>query len=221
MKFLQSLLIIAAMSAVLTGCFPFAQFESARTVGHHNAAIGLTALGYVLYDPSSELANSSGYIAFPSVELRGDYGLSDKTDVRFMANMIGFVQADVKHMLVGDRQSKFSMSSGLGLSTWLPAFTNKGDPNVMIHLPIYMSWHYGNGMYTFINPKASYLQVFDGGSMKGNPFFGGTIGLGYYANNFELFGGLGPTFPFIKSVEDAEFASLYQLGVGLRYHIGK
>ena len=204
---------------MMTSCFPFAQYESARTLGKGKGSLGVTGMGYILYDRSSGLTNSNDVIPLGSLEISGGYGLTDRSDVRLMVNSFGFVYLDYKQMLIGDRQSYFALSSGFGVdgNPVLP-LTQNADPFVKMHLPLYMSWHKSN-KYFFINPKVSYQIVFEGKKTIGTPFAGVGIGGGFFNGDFEIFGGTGPILPFTPTLENKNFALFWQTGIGARYYI--
>ena len=203
----------------MTSCFPFAQYESARTLGKGKGSIGVTGLGYLLYDPSSNLPNGKDYKPYGTAELAGGYGLTERSDIRLMMNTYGFTYLDFKHMLVGDKESTFALASGLGVdANPFLILAQNPDPYFKINLPLFMSWHKSD-KYFFVLPKLSYSLIFKSSHISKNTFVGMSFGGGFFLNNIEIYAGTGPTLHTSTFRADNQLSLLWQTGIGARYYI--
>ncbi len=89
--------IILTSSILLSGCFSFTNFQTARTVGKNKTEFGITinSLGF------NEL-DTSLYLRVPTFEFGGKFGISDKMDIGIRFSNFGTLIGDFKYQFYGD-----------------------------------------------------------------------------------------------------------------------
>lgn len=191
----------------VTSCLPFIKMESGRTLEKGKNSIGLTATSYRLRD-----SNDNENLDLPYLEVKYKRGLTDKFQFSLGMNSIGFIMADTKYQIVGDKTSFFALSIGVGADALLiiPNYGSKTERNIKVSIPLYSSIHLNEKFYFFLNPQYSRQYIFGDNDIN---FLGASIGLGYYLNRGEV--NLGGTY--FKPLGNLT-GNLSQIGLSYRYN---
>ncbi len=196
-----------------TGCIPFLKMESGRTLSQGKSSIGLSATSYTISDNS----NSSVFkrLTVPDLQVRAKHGITDRLELGVGFSNIGFFMFDGKYQVVGDKNSNFAMSLGIGGDALL-FFLNRREStdvskNIKVSIPVYMSIHPSEKFYFFLNPQISRQIIFEKGDDSIN-FIGASMGIGFYNKIGEINIG-GDYFRPLASLG----GSIYQFGVAYKY----
>ncbi len=191
-----------------TGCIPFLKMESGRTLSQGKSSIGLSATSYTLSDGGSG-------VTIADLQVRAKHGITDRLELGVGFSNIGFLMFDGKYQVIGDKNSNFALSLGLGADALIFAFKSSRltgvNSNLKVSFPIYMSMHPSEKFYFFLNPQISRQIVFieDGGGFS---FIGASMGIGFYNKIGEINIG-GDYFRPLASLG----GSIYQFGVAYKY----
>lgn len=99
-----------------TSCAQLSQFQSARTVGKQNIAIGGTVSAYGLVDDDDgDIINK--YVILPYAAGRLSYGLGEKVDLNASLSTGGNILLSPKFQFLGNRNSNWaaSLEPGVGI----------------------------------------------------------------------------------------------------------
>lgn len=203
----KMLLFLPAFGLMMSGCFSFTNFQTGKTIGKGNAEIGMN-LSYIgLSD------GDVGVAGIPSFEVSGKYGISEKFDLGLRLGNFAFAMAEAKYQVVGDQDSKFASSIGLGVGGSLIAFDlgdDEGFGLFQVEVPFHMSYHPTEKFAFYFTPKYLGIGGFAGGESgmshligfcPGVEFgkkvkFGVNVNLFAPLNEFTLSGGLLTNFGF-------------------------
>lgn len=216
LRFITTIIIII----LLQSCFPFTQFESARTVGKGGMAVGGSVSAFIL--PEQGSASEIGTIALPYFDAGMKYGIAEKLDLGVNVNSFGFTYFDAKYQILGDRTSSNALSIGLGIDVnpFFLASKEVDGKYFKFHLPLYYSYHFKNDKaFLFINPKIAYQKLI--GEDEDHLFIGQSSGVGFKYKKTEWMIGVG-----IFGAKDLTNSKTYELaiiqpGVGFKYLIGE
>jgi len=216
MKNLIFLLVIGLITIFGSSCASLTGFETGRTVGESNGEINFsinTAQTPEL-DLDFDTLVTNTQIWVPILEFGGKFGVTDKIDVGVRINTNLNILIDGKIQLVGDSESEFALSAGAGIGIFGFFIPSVGLYNFQI--PVYGSYHPKENISLYLSPR--YIGQFGIGA-------GNTSGLvNYYgANGGVLFGqrtkfGIDIGYYGFNAIDTN--SSLFQIGVGLKFHLG-
>jgi len=189
------------------GCIPFLKMESGRTLPRGKSSIGFSATSY---NYSNNRNTKYKWEPLFDFQVRAKRGITDRLELGVGLNNIGFFMFDGKYQVIGDKNSDFAMSLGLGADA-LFSQSRGIDKNLKVSIPVYMSIHPSEKFYFFLNPQFSRQVALKKGHDSLN-FFGASMGVGFYNRIGEINVG-GDYFRFLQS----RGGSIYQFGVAYKY----
>ncbi len=189
------------------GCIPFLKMESGRTLPRGKTSVGFSAASY---NYSQKRNTKYKWQTVPDLQVRAKRGITDKLELGVGFNNIGFLMFDGKYQVIGDKNSDFAMSLGVGADAYL-SLSRELIKNLKVSFPVYMSVHPTEKFYFFLNPQFSRQIALKKGHDSLN-FFGASMGVGFYNRKGEINLG-GDYFRFLQS----RGGSIYQFGVAYKY----
>jgi hypothetical protein len=164
----------------LTGCASMSTMQTARTTEKGNVGYGFGA-GVVNSEiPLGTLDTLK--ISAPFLEVGARYGITDKLDVGAKITIIGTATVDVKYQFLGNKESKFASSVGLG-GGYLSISSNDSKSKIYdAMLPIYFSYHPIDWFSLYFSPKYvfrinSYSAANNQKGLNSSHWYGATGGL--------------------------------------------
>ncbi len=197
----------------LNSCLSYTGFEDGKTLGKGKLEIMPSlnihqAPSITFFDNENRLEDIP-IIAYPNIEMRFKYGVWNKTDMYVKGGTNLGINTGLKHQLIGDRRSKFALSTGADLGILLVPGIFQDDyiiPNVQI--PIYTSYHPSEKVSLYLTPRYVYQLKF---SRDINDYHYNGGNLGVIIGKKHKFGlDLG-----MYSVQVRDLGRLYILNVGL------
>lgn len=170
----------AVLSIILSSCASMSSLQTARTtpVGEFGYGVGG---GYVKSEIQLGETDSTQNLNAPFVEVSTRYGLTDKLDVGARLTIIGTGVVDAKYQFLGDQESVFAGSAGLGLGH---LSINSGDTKSRIYdvmVPLYFSVHPTEWFSAYASPRYVYrINSYTTGEEKGSSsthWYGATGGI--------------------------------------------
>ncbi len=217
MKRLISIVLFFTVVLIFSNCAQLSSFTTAKSVGKNNAEIGFAASGAGFTDFINNVDDETAVL--PVFEFWGRYGVGEKMDLglKLSTGLSGVF--DLKYQFLGDRQSLFAMALGGGLGFQggtLDALLLQG------HVPLFISVHPTEKFAIYTNPR--FISQFIPGEGSLN-YGGASIGLEFGSrvkfniegNYFKILGDLDD----VGSAFDEFGVGLYQIGLGLKFLIGK
>lgn len=169
-------------SLFLSSCVSMSSMQTARTLGQGNTemAIGASTVKYefVSNEDTLDAKTITG-------EIDWRYGITDKLDVGVKASIIGTSGAYAKYQFLGDDESAFAGSGGVGLG-FLTIESGSGEfktksKTTDVSVPLYFSYHpndwfsiYTSPRYTLRNIKNTDVDSSDGSTSH---WYGATTGV--------------------------------------------
>lgn len=203
-----------ALIALISSCASLTGYQDGKTLGTNN--FELTASANFSQSPTfldlidSISTDDIPTFGFPNIEIGGRYGVIEKLDVSFRMNTNLNLALGGKYQLLGDKQSKFALSSGLELGTF-GLVTNLWN----IQIPIYTSFHPTENLTIYATPRYIYQFTSLAGLIDWN-YYGGNIGF--------LFGSkhkFGIDAGFYKvGVAGVRKIALNSFGIGGKFYFG-
>jgi len=209
MKNLKYLWVFLGFIGLLSiqSCISTSALQTARVT-----PAGETAWGIGVLLPKAELINgdSTDFKSFAG-ELSARYGITDKLDVGAKLTLIGTGGVDAKYQFLGDAESKFAGSAGLGFGYL--SFGTDDDKTTLYDLtvPAYFSYHPVTAVSAYVSPRFIYRHL-PGAS---NTFFGGVVGLRLGTKKFGIFG----EYVYLNSSKKETNSNQTQLNFGIGINI--
>lgn len=179
-NFLAALAIIC--SIMLSSCVSMTSMQTARTLGQGNKeiAVGGSRVSY-------EFASTIDTFEAKTItgEIDGRYGITDKLDAGFKISIIGTTGGYAKYQFLGDQESTFAGSAGIGLG-FLTIESGDGEfaaksKTTDFSIPLFFSYHpndwigiYTSPRYTLRNIKNSDVS---GSESSTSHWYGATAGV--------------------------------------------
>jgi hypothetical protein len=198
-----SLLLMSLMQS----CVSTSALQTARVTPKGEIATGI---GVLL--PKAELiaGDSTDFNGFAG-EISLRYGITDKLDVGTKITLIGTGGVDAKYQFIGDGDSKFAGSAGLGLGYLTLDLGGARSTIVDLTIPAYFSYHPINAVALYVSPRFLYRNV-PGFS---NTFFGGIGGVRLGTRKFGIFG----EYVYLESSNKETNSNQTQWNIGLGFNI--
>lgn len=217
MKQIKTIVLFISAVIIFSNCAQLSSFTTAKSVGKNNAEIGFAASGAGFTDFINNVDDETAVL--PVFEFWGRYGVGEKMDLglKLSTGLSGVF--DLKYQFLGDRQSMFAMALGGGLGFQggtLDALLLQG------HIPLFISVHPTDKFAIYTNPRFISQFIPGEGSLNygGASFgleFGSRVKLNIEGNYFKILGDLDD----VGSAFDEFGVGLYQIGLGLKFLIGK
>lgn len=177
------LVVASAMcSMMLSSCVSMSSMQTARTLGQGNteAVIGASRVSYefVSAEDTLEAKTITG-------EIDWRYGVTDKLDVGVKASIIGTSGGYVKYQFLGDSESKFAGSGGVGLG-FLTLSSGSGEfetksKTTDFSVPLYFSYHPTDWVGIYTSPRYTMRNIrntdADGSEGSTSHWYGATTGV--------------------------------------------
>ncbi len=160
----------------LTACPSIASLQTAKTMPADATQSGLAA-AFVSVEGNTQGVLGVGWVR---------YGLIDRLDVGVQVGVPGGAYGDLKYMLVGDQDSLFAVSSGLGFGLLRERLRSASADDIADtvfegHMPLYASVHPSEPLAAYLVPRYVFrvgrFQDSDGNSFASTSLLGATLGL--------------------------------------------
>ena len=188
---------------LLQSCVSTSALQTARVTPKGEVAWGVGVLF-----PKAELiaGDSTDFQSFAG-EVSIRYGITDKLDVGGKLTLIGTGGVDAKYQFLGDEESTFAGSVGLGAG-YLSIDLGGGSTTIIdLTIPTYFSYHPITAVALYASPRFIYRN-FPGAS---NTFFGGIGGIRLGGKKFGVFG----EYVFLNSSKKDTNSNQTQFNVGI------
>lgn len=204
---------------LLSGCFSINNFQSAKTLKKSQAELGVGVSAGTSFTIDASQEDAMGGvdnldIILADFILFGRYGISDNVDVGLRFSSVGDLGADFKFMAVGDQESKYTLSPGLGFSTnsWLASTTGI----FQVEVPLHNSYNISDNFTFVLTPRyvgqtSTSILFANGGWIH---YVGGTAGF-EVGKNIKFNVGVN----YLKALE-YDFFSNFNVGMGVRFRFG-
>ena len=213
--------IFGALAITLLGsCFSINNFQSAKTLKKNQWEAGLGASGGTSFtlnaDPADTLQGPDKIgLPLADVIVFGRYGLNDHVDIGLRLSALGDLGVDAKFMAIGNQESKFTLSPGVGLSTNIRFL---GATNLyQIEVPLHSSYNFSDKFAVFLTPRyigqSADVILFDLGGGWLN-YVGGSVGAEFGNNIRFIIGG-----NYLRSLSFSELNN-FNIGAGVKFRFG-
>jgi len=145
---------VIATVILFSGCASMSTMQTAKTT--EKGEIGYSfGGGYVNTEmPLGETDTLS--LKAPILEAGARYGVSENFDVGGKITIIGTAVADAKYQFIGDKNSKFAGSAGLGLG-YMSVESGETESKIFdLMVPAYFSYHPADWLAVYSSPKYVY-----------------------------------------------------------------
>lgn len=205
---------------LLSSCFSINNFQTAKTLNKNQVELGAGLAAGSSFELDLDPEDTIGGVddiglPLADVVLFGRYGITDRFDVGLRFSALGDLGLDAKYMLIGDKESFFTLSPGFGLSTnsWLVGFSGI----FQLEVPIHTSYQLSDNFALFITPRyvaqSATSAAFDNDSGDLLNYVGGSAGLEF-----------GKDIKFIVGANYLKILdyplSNFNVGAGVRYRFG-
>lgn len=213
-KYHKFYFLIAAFGLIFQSCASLTGFQDGRTlgegVGEVNISANISQSPFFTDIVESKNNDFIPIILFPNIELGGRYGIASDLDLTLQVNTNFNLDAGLKYQLVGDRISKYALSSGFKIGTFglISGLWN-------FQIPLYSSFHPKDNLAFYLSPKYVY-QFSTIGTLVGWNYIGGNSGVLFGSKNKI---GLDIGF-FSVGVSQLPKAKIFTFGVGGKILIG-
>jgi len=151
----------------------------------------------------------------PMLEVGAGYGVTDKMDVGGRLTIIGTAVIDAKYQFLGDRESKFAGSAGLGVG-YLSMESGSTTSNLYdLMVPAYFFYHPGEWLSIYTSPKYVFrINAYDADgetATQTNHWYGAGAGLRIGKKT-----GVFIEYTYFGNSEFDEHFSQINAGIGIR-----
>jgi len=172
-------ILFFTVSISLFSCISMSTMQTARTTPKGEGGVGI-ALGFISTDFAMGSLDTAEITA-PILEIGGRFGIADNWDAGARISIIGTSVIDTKYQLIGDHESLFAASVGLGLG-YLKITQDETVSKIFdINVPVYLSLHPTPWFSLYACPKYvfrinSYSNAEESGSSNSS-WYGATTGI--------------------------------------------
>jgi hypothetical protein len=205
---------IFALLALLSSCASLTGYQDGKTLGTNN--FELTTSANFSQSPTfldlidSVSADEIPTFGFPNIEIGGRYGVIEKLDLTLKMNTNLNIALGAKYQFLGDKHSKFALSSGVELGTF-GLVTNLWN----IQIPLYASFHPTEKFAIYASPRYIYQFTSLAGLIDWN-YYGGNIGLMFGSKHkFAIDAGF-----YKVGVAGVRKIALNSFGIGGKFYFG-
>ncbi len=140
-----NLLFILAALFLFTSCASFTGFQTGRTSGKGNmvltGSINMQGDRPEINTESTRLNRGRAIL-----EIHTQHGIGENTDIGLKLSTAGIFSVDVKQQIVGGKDRKFALSTGL-------AFGSSLFVALYSQVPLYLSFHPQKNLAFYVNPR--------------------------------------------------------------------
>lgn len=220
---LQTIIIGFLAVVLLSSCFSINNFQTAKTLNKNQVELGAGLAGGSSIDFDSDRADTIGGYDIPAVPYAdvvffGRYGITDRFDAGLRFSTLGDLGIDAKYMLIGDNESGFTLSPGIGFSTnyWLVSLTGI----FQVEVPIHTSYQLSDNFSLFFTPRyvGQTSTYFDTTNETFFNYLGGSAGL-EFGKDIRFIIGANYLRMLDSPINDINISN-FNLGAGVRYRFG-